>query len=95
MNFSRHVQTRSIKGIDGRCTEMGGIGKKRSKYGEFIDKHGIHQEKVREVTKLNKDTLTRVCSTEQYPSGATMRKLLDAARKLTGKDVKADDFWTL
>lgn len=74
---------------------MFGLGKKRSKYGSFLDEHGINQERVREVTKLNKDTLTRVCNTDQYPSGTTMRKLVDAARKLTGKDVKADDFWTM
>jgi len=73
---------------------MGGLGKMRSKFGAYLDRKGIEQERIREVSKLGKDTLTRVCSNaEYYPSGTTMRKLILATRKLTGEDVRQDDFW--
>lgn len=72
-----------------------GLGKKRSKFGEFLDDNGIEQERVREETKLNRDTVSRVCNTEDYPSGRTMKALLDAARKLTGKSVGQNDFWPM
>lgn len=74
---------------------MFGLGKKRSKFGMFLDENGIEQERVREVSKLGKDTLTRVCSTDTYPNGKTMKALLDAVRKLTGKNVGQDDFWPM
>jgi hypothetical protein len=72
-----------------------GLGKKRSKFGEFLDKNKIEQERVREESKLGRDTVSRICNTEDYPSGRTMKALLDAVRKLTGKDVKQDDFWPM
>ncbi|KHF33411.1 hypothetical protein CM49_04359 [Paenibacillus sp. P1XP2] len=73
-----------------------GLGKTRSKFGAFLDRKRIPQERVREETKLGRDTLTRVCSNPDYcPSGSTMRKLVQAARKLSGENVNADDFWPM
>lgn len=77
---------------------MFGIGKKRSKFGRFIDDclgYG-GQERIREVSKVSRDTITRVCSSSDYiPSGKSMKALLQGIRKLTGKNVKADDFWKM
>lgn len=75
---------------------MFGLGKPRSKYGEFLDKYKIEQERVRELSKVSRATLTRVCSSDDYiPNGTTMKKLLQATRKLTGVDIKQDDFWPM
>lgn len=77
---------------------MFGIGKSRSNFGKFIDDNlGFGgQERVREVSKVSRDTITRVCSSNDYiPRGNTMKALLQAVRKLTGKEVKADDFWSM
>jgi hypothetical protein len=74
------------------------FGKARSKIGKFIDTHLGYggQERVREVSKVGRNTLTRVCSEDSYiPTGKTMGAILTALRKLTGKDVKADDFWSM
>jgi hypothetical protein len=71
-------------------------GKRRSKFGKFIDKHlGFGgQERIREESKISRDTLTRVCNNDEYvPSGRTMKTLIAAIKKLTGKNVKSDDFW--
>jgi len=70
------------------------FGKERSRFGEFIDHHGIKQEKIREISKLSRETISRVCKNRDYiPVGKTMKALVAAARKLTGKQVKSDDFW--
>ncbi|CAH1208202.1 hypothetical protein PAECIP111891_03175 [Paenibacillus allorhizoplanae] len=70
--------------------------KKRSKYGEFIDKHLGYggQEKVREVSKLTPNTITKACSDESYrPTRSTMKLLIDAAMLLTKQTINKDDFW--
>jgi hypothetical protein len=74
---------------------MFGLGKKRSKFGRFLDSNGIEQERIREITKLSRDTISRACNEDDLPSGKTMRKLLEAVRKLTGKDVNSGDFWPM
>lgn len=73
-----------------------GLGKSRSRFGAYLDRKGIAQERIREETKLGRDTLTRVCSNPSYyPNGTTMRKLVQAARRLTGENVSTDDFWPM
>lgn len=73
-----------------------GLGKPRSIFGKFIDRHNILQERIREVSGVSRDTLTRVCSDPGYmPSGTTMSALLKAVRSLTGVDVTANDFWPM
>lgn len=75
---------------------MFGLGKKRSKFGAYLDRRGIEQERIREVSGVSRDTLTRVCSyPDYYPSGSTMRKLIGAVRRLTGENVRQDDFWPM
>jgi len=70
------------------------FGKERSRFGVFIDRHGIKQEKIREISKVSRETISRVCKNRDYmPAGKTMKALVDAVRKLTGKQVKSDDFW--
>jgi hypothetical protein len=71
-----------------------GWGKPRSKFGKFLDSNGIQQERVREIARLNKDTVSRVCNDDNYlPSGRTMKALIDAVKKITGKNVNSNDFW--
>jgi hypothetical protein len=71
-----------------------GLGKPRSKFGKFLDSNGIQQERVREIARLNKDTVSKVCNDDGYlPSGRTMKALIDAIKTLTGKNVNSNDFW--
>lgn len=73
---------------------MLGLGKKRSKFGRFIDSNGVSQEDVRKASGLNKETLSRICSDDDVKTrGITRKALVDAVRKLTKKDVKERDFW--
>lgn len=71
-----------------------GLGKRRSRYGAFLDKHRIKQEDIVKITGLNRDTVSGICADTDY----TLRKstvvlLLMAAKELTGENVNKRDFW--
>lgn len=71
------------------------LGKKRSSFGKWLDKNRITQEEIRSLSKVNKNTITRICSDPDYiPAGKTMIKLIKALRK-QGYNVDIDDFWGL
>ncbi|WEK53306.1 MAG: transcriptional regulator [Candidatus Cohnella colombiensis] len=73
---------------------MHGLGKKRSKYGRYLDSNGIDQGEICKETGLNKDTVSKACN-EDDPKlrGITKEDLAEAARKLSGKNVDKGDFW--
>lgn len=70
----------------------GNVGKKRSKFGEYLDKNGITQSELLKYCKVNKDTITKVCR-ENEVSNVTKRKLLEGLNKLTRENKKVSDFW--
>ncbi|CDN44182.1 Uncharacterized protein BN871_EI_00110 [Paenibacillus sp. P22] len=73
---------------------MTGIGKRRTDYGAFLDKHGVKQERIREETGLNPGTVSRACSEDGYkPTRSVQKILVEAARRLTGKSAQPKDFW--
>lgn len=73
---------------------MFGLGKPRSKYGEFLDRHKVKHEDVSRVTGLHRDTVSEACSLPKYkPRNSTINLLVMAAKQLTGKNVGKDDFW--
>jgi hypothetical protein len=81
-------------GVFGMVIRIG--GKQRSKFGEFVDKNIGYggQEKIREISKLTPNTITRACNDQEYkPNKSTMKLLIDAALFLTKKNIKKDDFW--
>jgi predicted transcriptional regulator len=73
---------------------MYGIGKKRSKYGRFLDDNKIDQSEVCKLAGINKDTVSKACN-EDDPvlRGITKRALVEAARRLSRIDVEEDAFW--
>ena len=75
---------------------MYGLGKRRSRYGRFMDSRGIKQEDVRKVSRLNRETVAKAFNEDQPEMRAiTKQALIRAAQKLTGENVTADDFWPL
>nr|MBC9203739.1 transcriptional regulator [Paenibacillus sp. PL91] len=74
---------------------MLGIRKKRTPLGEWIDEKGILQEWIVKETKLNKFTISKLANkTDLMPSGRTMKKILQALRKID-PNIKQDDFWRM
>lgn len=70
-----------------------GIGKNRTKLGIFLDRNNISQSWFEAATKLNKNTITRLCGDDQYvPRDETVQKVISTLRK-RGFDVIASDFW--
>ncbi|TCM89586.1 hypothetical protein EV294_11251 [Paenibacillus sp. BK033] len=74
---------------------MSGLGKKRSKFGTFVDMNGISQKDLCDATGLNKKTLSRICNEDDASLRAITRQaLIEAVRELTGNQrVKEADFW--
>jgi|GEM_PF-6537392 len=73
-----------------------GLGKERSRYGEFLDKHGVRQEEIVSIGNLNRETVTKACR-ESDPKFREITKdaLVEAANKRTGKRMEKNDFWPM
>ncbi|HZG81231.1 MAG TPA: transcriptional regulator [Brevibacillus sp.] len=74
---------------------MFGLGKQRSRLGKYLDDNDIPQQWLVDETKLNKKTISQLASKDEpLPSGATMKKILQALRK-KDKGLKQEDFWPM
>lgn len=69
--------------------------KKRTKVGKFLDTYGTSQEWLAAKTKLNRTTISKICSDSSYsPKLATIKKIVTALKTLKS-DIKADDFFDI
>ena len=74
---------------------MFGLGKPRSKLGEWLDRNGKSQRWLAAEANISEDTATRVCSDAGYiPGNATKRKILGVIRGID-PNAKHDDFWPM
>lgn len=70
------------------------LGKKRTEFGEYLDRLGIKQERISEASGLTRNTISRVCNDQEYvPKKAIQKILVDALKKISGKNVSNKDFW--
>lgn len=73
-----------------------GLGKKRSKFGKWLDRNGISQTEFSKMSKVSRPTITRLCSDDEHqPNMKTANKIIKSLRNLTGKSVDHDDFWSV
>ncbi|MBJ8031368.1 MULTISPECIES: helix-turn-helix transcriptional regulator [Bacillus] len=71
-----------------------GIGKPRSKFGRFLDKHNLTQQEVSRESGVNRGTISRLCKGDAFhPSLKNGQKIIRTLRKLTNKNVDHQDFW--
>jgi hypothetical protein len=70
-----------------------GLGKKRSKFGRWIDSKGITQEEIRKRTKLGNGTLTSMCNDDYYVPRISTWVKVQRALKSMGYDVDRDRFF--
>ncbi|MEN8702457.1 helix-turn-helix transcriptional regulator [Bacillus infantis] len=74
---------------------MFGLGKKRSKFGKFLDRHGITQEELSKASGVNRNTISRAAKTDdQQPSMKNSVKIIKTLKK-SGYKVDYDDFWSI
>lgn len=74
---------------------MFGLGKRRSKFGRFLDEHRIMQEEIAKESGVNRNTISRLTKTnDNRPSMKNGSKIIRTLKK-NGYDVDYDDFWSV
>jgi predicted transcriptional regulator len=74
---------------------MFGLGKRRSKFGKWIDRKGIKQEDIRKIAKIGNGTISDMCNKDDYsPRISTWVKVQRALRSM-GHNVDRDDFFDI
>lgn len=74
---------------------MFGLGKPRTKFGKWLDNHGIKQEWVVKKTGLTKVTVSELATKkDRIPTGRTIKKIMAAIRTID-PNAKAEDFWDM
>lgn len=69
--------------------------KKRSRLGKFLDREGFTQEELVKVSKVSRNTISRICSDPDYtPTTSTVKKIMQAIRKID-PGAKVDDFFDM
>lgn len=72
------------------------LGKRRSKFGRFLDNNEISQQEVVEKSGVSRGTISRICQDDlNVPKLINAKKIIKAVRELTGKNVDYDDFWSM
>ncbi|RFU71009.1 helix-turn-helix domain-containing protein [Peribacillus saganii] len=62
---------------------MFGLGKKRTKFGKWLDREGITQIEIEEKAKLGRATVSRLCNDFEYqPKYETVAKVKKALKQL-------------
>jgi predicted transcriptional regulator len=74
---------------------MFGLGKSRSKFGRFIDKHSISTTEFAEESGVNRKTIGKACNDKDYiPRQDVMKKIIKTAKKVN-PNIRMSDFWDL
>lgn len=74
---------------------MFGIGKKRSKFGKFLDRNSITQQDISKHSGVNRNSISRLTqSDDNRPSMKNAQKIIKALKKV-GYKVDYDDFWSM
>lgn len=71
-----------------------GLGKKRTRLGTFLDINGLTQRWLQKESGLSEETIRRLTNMDVAPNYKTMKKILNAIRKIDPA-VKQDDFWSM
>ncbi len=74
---------------------MFGLGKKRSRLGKWLEKHGKTQEWLTREAGLGRNTIGYLATEDdRTPNTKTIQKVLAALRKVD-PNVRSDDFWPM
>ncbi|EKN66046.1 hypothetical protein BABA_17422 [Neobacillus bataviensis LMG 21833] len=70
-------------------------GKPRSSLGKWLDARGITQEWLVRKTKVNRTTISKIASDDEYsPTLPTIKKIMKAIREID-PSAKANDFFDI
>ncbi|WP_332633771.1 helix-turn-helix domain-containing protein [Halalkalibacter flavus] len=72
-----------------------GLGKKRSKFGKYLDKNSITQQEIAKESGVSKSTISRLCDPEEFePSIKNAKKIIKALRR-HDSNIDYTDFWDM
>ena len=83
--------------MEGLTVDWFKLGKRnRSKLAEFLNRNDLTQQDLANESGVSKSTISRVCQGDNFsPTMRNAQKIIKALKKLTGKKVDYDDFWTM
>lgn len=71
-----------------------GLGKRRSKFGKFLDKNGITQQEISIASSVNRNSISRLTAADDNrPSMKNAHKIIKTLKK-AGYNVDYEDFWS-
>lgn len=74
---------------------MNGLGKKRSKFGEWIDQKGIKQQWIAEKSGVSRSTISQLANeAERMPTLKNAKKIINVLKEID-PNVNQDDFWDI
>lgn len=69
------------------------FGKPRSKFGKFVDQHGVSQKWLAEKIGVSEATISELASGKRKaPTMSTASKIIKALRKFDS-EISSEDFW--
>ena len=72
-----------------------GLGKKRSRFGKYLDKKSITQQEIAKESGVSKSTISRLCDPKGYePSLKNAKKIIKFLKK-HDSIVDYSDFWDM
>ncbi|MFD2681494.1 helix-turn-helix domain-containing protein [Bacillus seohaeanensis] len=72
---------------------MFGLGKKRTKFGRWLDREGLTQLELEKKANLGRATISKLCNDKNYrPKLSTVAKIKKAIQQL-GRSVPPDDYF--
>jgi transcriptional regulator with XRE-family HTH domain len=70
---------------------MFGLGKKRTKFGRWLDREGLTQLEIEKRAQLGRATISKLCNDKNYrPKLSTVAKVKKAIQQL-GRSLPPDD----
>ncbi|MBP3953634.1 helix-turn-helix domain-containing protein [Bacillus suaedae] len=72
---------------------MFGLGKQRSRFGKFLDRHSILQEEIAKESGVNRNTISRLTKADDNRPSMKNGSLIIRTLRKEGYEVDYDDFW--
>ena len=74
---------------------MFGLGKRRSRFGKYLDSHSISQQEISKESGVSKSTISRLCQPEENdPTLGVAKKIIKSLKKYDSS-VDYRDFWDM
>jgi putative transcriptional regulator len=72
-----------------------GLGKKRSRFGKYLDSHSITQQEIANESGVSKSTISRLCNPlEEEPTIGVAKRIIKALKK-HDPQIDYKDFWDM